>query len=134
MGERRLESFGASRQRSRFFFLALVAAVATALALPSGCGIDDSAVTALDAMDGSLVDGFTNGEASVGPSDSGTPDVYVCPAETCANYPSVCRTGLDNGCGSTIDCTNACPAGQKCITASGTCDGPPICLDAGAPG
>lgn len=129
-------NFGArARQRAKLFVLLLGASAAMLFA---ACGLDDSAITQISSgVDGSIIDTGTVtpvGEAGKPIVDSGEPDVFVCTPETCTSYPSVCRPGLANGCGGDIDCTNACPSGQACISDSGTCDGPPVCLDAGAPG
>ena len=133
MGDGRNASLGTTRQRGRFFVLVLAASVTAALAVPFGCGLDDSAVVAIESLDGGG-DGTILGSDGGPIGDDSGADVIVCTPETCANYPSVCKAGLANGCGATIDCTAACPSGQACIAASGTCDGPPVCRDAGAAG
>ena len=100
----------------------------------AGCALDDSAVTAVGGGggDGSVFDGGTQ---------DATSDAPTCIPKTCANYPSDCHPSLANGCGTTIDCSAACPGGQDCITDAGPdaaaaffCNGPPVCMDAGAPG
>jgi hypothetical protein len=102
-------------------------------ASPFGCGLDESALVQIGGTDGSFNDtGVLVGEGGQPIVDAGA-DAITCAAETCNNYPSICRSGLDNGCGGKIDCLT-CPADQKCINDSGTCDGPPICRDAGQPG
>ncbi len=125
-------SLGAVRTRGKVFWFVVLASLGAAFAAsPFGCGLDDSAVDQIGTSDGSTDTSFVE---EGGPIGDGGADVVVCDPETCNNFPSVCRSGIDNGCGGTVDCTNACPAGHACIKDSGTCDGPPVCRDAGSPG
>ena len=91
-------------------------------------------------MCGDACDDGGAADASLGADSSSTADGSTCDPKTCASYPSDCHPSLDDGCGSTIDCSSACPGGQDCISDAGAekpgffCSGPPVCVDAGAPG
>ncbi|MEO7114164.1 MAG: hypothetical protein ABI183_27230 [Polyangiaceae bacterium] len=124
-----------ARQRRKIFGLLTLGSFGLAFAAsPFGCGLDDSALQQIGGADSSFSDTgvLLGGDGGQAIADSGS-DAIACIPESCNNYPSVCRTGLDDGCGGKIDCL-ACPTDQKCIPDSGTCDGPPICHDAGEPG
>lgn len=128
-------------RRSSPRWLVLVACLGPVFgALAAGCGLDDTAVAVLgedtSGNDASLVDtGTPVGDS--GPADTGP----VCTPKTCAAYASDCRSSLPDDCGGTIDCSGTCPSGQACVGDAGAgtpggayCNGPPVCLDAGAVG
>lgn len=64
----------------------------------------------------------------------------VCYASTCctkktcaANFAGTCGNSNNDGCGSTVDCTNACAGGTACAPDK-VCDTPPTCTNKGMPG
>jgi len=135
MGERQSGGLVDRRRRNRFFVPALLAALAAALAMPIGCGLDDTVLDQLSAIDGSASnDGTFNDAPTPTPIDAGDAgnDVEVCVANSCAAFTSQCGGDLDGGCGAVLNCT--CAAPNACDYDSGFCSGPPSCLDAGAPG
>ena len=101
----------------------------------AACSVDPFLMCGDACDDGGTVDASFGADASSDAADGST-----CEPKTCANYPSDCHPSLDNGCGSTLDCSSACPQGQDCVADAGAakpgffCSGPPVCIDAGAPG
>ncbi|MGH7286263.1 MAG: hypothetical protein ACRELY_32490 [Polyangiaceae bacterium] len=124
---------GVGRRR---WIAGIVMVLVAASGAAAGCALDDTAITqVVPGDDASLFDAGANEASSDGPSSDGP----SCVAKTCDNFPSDCHPALSDGCGKTIDCTNACPSGQACVADGGTgvgffCNGPPVCNDAGEPG
>ena len=81
--------------------------------------------------------GSTAGPSEAPPGDSGTRSGFTCAPKRCAELGLDCGTTGD-GCGGTLDCGAACPAGQTCggggtpnVCGAGTCT-PRTCSSLGA--
>lgn len=65
-------------------------------------------------------------DAPNGPSDCAP---SACIPKTCADYPDDCQSSLSDGCGGTLDCSNACASPQVCSTGEKRCCTPKTCAE-----